>query len=67
MTDPSVPVQDAADGPDRDRIAEAFDRVGRDQELQDPDAGKSTADRLVNRGAELLGVAPWPRSSPWCF
>ncbi|MEZ5930439.1 MAG: TRAP transporter small permease subunit [Alphaproteobacteria bacterium] len=37
-------------------MAAALGRAGRDQELHDPDAGKSAVDRLVNRVAEVLGV-----------
>ncbi len=39
------------------QLAERLGRAGRDQELHDPDAGQSVADRWINRIAEVLGVA----------
>ncbi len=40
-----------------EQLAERLGRAGRDQELFDPDAGRSVADRWINRIAEVLGVA----------
>ncbi len=47
------PSEAAADA----QLAERLGRAGRDQELQDPDAGRSVADRWINKIAEVLGVA----------
>ncbi|MGI9416786.1 MAG: TRAP transporter small permease [Geminicoccaceae bacterium] len=49
--------QRVSDERDDQRLAERLGRAGRDQELQDPDAGRAVADRWVNRIAEVLGVA----------
>ncbi|MGI9501528.1 MAG: TRAP transporter small permease [Geminicoccaceae bacterium] len=39
------------------RLAEQVGRAGRNQELHDPDAGRSPVDRWINRIAEVIGVA----------
>ncbi|MDH3663599.1 MAG: TRAP transporter small permease [Alphaproteobacteria bacterium] len=40
-----------------EQLAERLGRAGRDQELHDPDAGRSPVDRWINRIAEVIGVA----------
>jgi TRAP-type C4-dicarboxylate transport system permease small subunit len=39
------------------QLAERLGRAGRDQELHDPDYGRSPVDRWINRIAEVIGVA----------
>lgn len=46
-----------SDKPVDQQLAEHIGRAGRDQELLDPDAGRSAVDRWVNRGAEVIGIA----------
>lgn len=43
--------------PDDPKLAERLGRAGRDQELFDPDVGRSPVDRWINRIAEVVGVA----------
>lgn len=46
-----------SDERDDQLLAERLGRAGRDQELHDPDAGRSPVDRWINRIAEVIGVA----------
>lgn len=39
-----------------DQLAEQIGEASRDLELRDPDAGSPLMDRLINRGAEIVGV-----------
>jgi TRAP-type C4-dicarboxylate transport system permease small subunit len=45
-----------ADGPEDDDLSALVEQATREIELQDPDAGASRFDRIVNRTAELFGV-----------
>ena len=42
---------------DHQQLAQRLGRAGRDQELFDPDVGRSVADRWINKITEVLGVA----------